>query len=125
MFCGKCSYAGVKNRGLFLSLMKCLCKSGKTQKPPSLCGTGRQLKIQRHLQRPQPLQWQPCPDHLRACLCSYSPVAEVEGMFLRCVFLNLIFITDSKFSSPWLALKFINYSSDEDDPGGGLLSCVI
>jgi len=46
-------------------------------------------------------------------------------MFLRNFFLNLIFITDSKFSSPWLALKFINYSSDEDDPDGGVLSSVI
>lgn len=46
-------------------------------------------------------------------------------MFLRQVLLNLIFITDSKFSSPWLALKYINYSSNEDDPGSGVLSCVI
>lgn len=94
---------------MFLSLMKCLCKSGKTQKPLSWCGTGKQ----------------PSPGNLWAYLCPRGPVVEVEGVFLKCVFFNLIFITDSKFSSPWLAVKFINYSSDEDDPGGGDLSRVI
>ena len=41
LFCGKCSHAGVKDNGMALSLVKPLHKSGKTQNPPSRCGTGR------------------------------------------------------------------------------------
>lgn len=68
---------------LIPSLMKRLRKAGKTQKPRSWCGTGRQLKIQRHLPSPQPLRRQPYPGNLQAYLCSCAPVAEVKGMFLR------------------------------------------
>lgn len=65
---------------LILSLIKHLCKAGKTQK---LRKTAENSEASPNSRASQPLWWQLYPGNLQAYLCSCAPVAEAKGMFLR------------------------------------------